>query len=231
MSGDRTIPFRWILPIAELLICQALLWPSLRYIAYNVQMSWNSYRPQTGPRQAADSKPVFVMPSPLNLDAAIERRVHIIERMEPVPAALNIPAGLIQLPYVILNPEKTEWVPRGMDFMIWRSLSWPIIGIVFWWIAGRGVEALVAACHRVVRPRIGWPETILGIIFFVGGTAIAAGVLGGPSGPGDNGRMVFFGIGLALWAILGAITVTARILQWRIRQQSRDASGAALRPS
>jgi hypothetical protein len=34
-----------------------------------------------------------------------------LERRKWLPIALNLPCGLVQLPYVILNPAKQEWIP------------------------------------------------------------------------------------------------------------------------
>jgi hypothetical protein len=58
------------------------------------------------------------------------------------PMALNLPVGIVQLPYVILNPAKQEWFPARMDFRVWRAISWPIFGLLFWWVAGRSTDAL-----------------------------------------------------------------------------------------
>ena len=66
-----------------------------------------------------------------------------------VPVALNLPVLLVQLPYyVVLNPEKREWVPKGMSFEVWRALSCPFAGMLFWWFAGRGIEACVQHFNR-----------------------------------------------------------------------------------
>jgi len=31
----------------------------------------------------------------------------------------------------------------------WRDLSWPIVGIFFWWLAGRSIEALLFSRHKI----------------------------------------------------------------------------------
>jgi hypothetical protein len=38
-----------------------------------------------------------------------------------------LPCGLVQLPYVILNPAKQEWIPRDIDLQTWRVISWPLV--------------------------------------------------------------------------------------------------------
>ena len=110
-----------------------------------------------------------------------ERRVAALARQwevrNKVPMALNLPVFFLQLPYVILNPEKREWIPEGMSFDVWRALSWPFVGMVFWWFAGRGIEALCAALQSMVRPRIGWVETLFAGILVVIGIVALVGML------------------------------------------------------
>jgi len=63
---------------------------------------------------------------------------------------------------VILNPSKEEWVPLGMDVITWRAISWPLLGILFWWSAGRGIEALIATRRGLVQPEISWVKAAIG---------------------------------------------------------------------
>jgi hypothetical protein len=69
---------------------------------------------------------------------------------------LNLPVGIVQLPYVLAHPTPggKQWVPRGMMFTTWRALSWPIFGVFFWWFAGRGMDAFRAARKSILLPRI-----------------------------------------------------------------------------
>ena len=53
------------------------------------------------------------------------------------PAALNIPAGFIGL-------GRTNLVPGGVQRELWLSVTWPLAGLIFWWIAGRAIDALRA---------------------------------------------------------------------------------------
>jgi len=119
-----------------------------------------------------------------------------------------MPAGLVQLPYVISNRAKTEWVPNGMDVKRWRAITWPFVGLIFWWIAGRSVEALLAARRTIVRPSISWIETGIGVYLLLWGIIILVAPLCSGSG--------------AMWAVLGAAIVIARIAQRKIRFRLRD---------
>ena len=51
------------------------------------------------------------------------------------------------------------------------------MGMVFWWFAGRGIEALCAALQSMVRPRIGWVETLFAGILVVIGIVALVGML------------------------------------------------------
>ena len=131
-----------------------------------------------------------------------------------VPPALNIPVLFAQLPYIIANPDKTEWIPGDMPFEMWRAVSWPFVGSVFWWLAGRGVEGLSAALRRrIVDPKIGWIEVTVSLaVFALGGIAF----LGLISEVHADQLTIALAMGSGLWMMLGAVTVAAKVLQWRL---------------
>jgi len=140
-----------------------------------------------------------------------------------IVAAINLPAGIIQLPYVVLSADKREWMPPGMDFRVWRAVTWPVLGMVFWWIAGRGADALRAAQREILAPRIGWPETIVGLLLAAGGGVFVIAFVF-TAGPDRNDReLQVVAAAACMWAVLGSLTVAARILQWRMRKASRTA--------
>jgi len=125
---------------------------------------------------------------------------------------------LVQLPYVILNPTKQEWIPRGMNFRTWRAISWPLLGILFWWIAGRGMEALIAARRCLIRPRITWIETIAGATLCAF-CAVAAVCMPLFSGRDENFPMKLFIAAFVMWSVLGGVVVAGRVVQWRLRKR------------
>jgi hypothetical protein len=130
-------------------------------------------------------------------------------------AALNIPAEAIQLPYAVFTPSKQEWVPQGVDFRVWRVVTWPLLCIPFWWLAGRAIDALVAVKSVRFAPRIGWPETIIGFILMAAfGTAFCGLVFGLPK-EDRTFELTRFVAGCGLWVLLGALSVIARFRQWR----------------
>lgn len=109
-------------------------------------------------------------------------------------------------------------------FQSWRAVSWPILCIPFWWLAGLSIEALSAARHDLLQPRIGWAGTCVAVLVFVSGAGIAIGTLVDTS-THDDWTMILFGTGGALWAALGGLTIAARVVQWWIRRRLRRAGG------
>src|SRR5882672_606561 len=138
-------PFRWVLPFGQLLLCTVLLWQARAFIAWEFGIRL----PMLGS--------IGFIQSETALNAV---------------AALNLPAGLIQLPYAILSQGHTNWIPAGVDFKVWRAVTWPFIGLAFWWFPGRGIEALSAVKYGQLTPRIGWTETIVGFLVMAAGTTL-----------------------------------------------------------
>jgi hypothetical protein len=216
LRDRRILAFRWLLPSAQLLFCAVILWPLLPVLRQRVKDSFHAYGGKRNPPlEVPESQGLIVPVSPpgqLNFET-FER----LERREWIPQALNLPCSLVQLPYIVLNPAKHEWLPRGMDFETWRVITWPLVGILFWWIGGRGVDALIAARGRVIRPRITWSETIAGAALCAF-CAVAAICMPLFSGPDEDFPMRLFVAAFAMWSVLGGIVVIARVAQWRLRK-------------
>jgi len=159
--------------------------------------------------------------------ALLRRQFWPVSRIQLLlPPALNLPVMFAQLPYVIANPDKTEWLPNGIPLEVWRATSWPFAGLLFWWLAGRGMEALDAALHRrKVSLNIRWVEALVGLFEFVsGGLTVAVSI----SDTRQSLLMMTLGAGGGLWMILGAVVVVAKFLQWRLRREQRRASAQTI---
>jgi hypothetical protein len=197
------IRFAWLLPSAQLLVCAALLWPIRLTIVHELYISLPPIIEQT---MVADClrwspKQDFFLSSVV---------------------ALNIPAGLIQLPYSMNSPTKLEWSPNGMNDLIWRAISWPFLCLPFWWIAGRAIDALTAEKYRFVKPRIGLMETAIGSIWAAFGALIFAGflVMAAIKKDPDSTRIAAAG---GLWTLLGALSLIARFRQKRLHERQNAA--------
>jgi hypothetical protein len=193
------IRFAWLLPAAQLLLCAALLWPIRLTIVHALHIPLPSIieRTMVADCQRWSPKQDFFLSSVV---------------------ALNIPAGLIQLPYSMNSPTKREWSPKGMNDLVWRAVTWPFLCIPFWWLTGRAIDALTAVKRRLVRPRIGLMEMAIGSIWVAVGALLFVSflVMAGINKDPDLTRIAAAG---GLWALLGGLSVLARFRQSRLRKK------------
>jgi hypothetical protein len=225
----RGLAYRWILPLAQLLVCAVVLWPIRSEFVFEIRAAIRAY----SPARTSEHNPRYVLPYAFDLDLddpQVQRSIKNAERRLWTPSVLNLPVMMVDLPYVILNPAKTEWVPKGMDFKRWRAISWPFVGLISWWVAGRGVEALLSARRSAIHPLIGWVETAIGILVLAIGLFGFIGSLVERSLDGDSPWVLFTAAG-AIWALLGGSTIAARIAQRRIRLRLRGAEAPQELPS
>jgi hypothetical protein len=204
----RSTKFALVLPVGELLLCAALLWPIRLLVLHALHIPIPPIVERT---MLADC----VRWSPKRgffLDSII---------------MLNIPAGLIQLPYAIKNPTKQEWMPEGIDGGIWRAITWPFLCIPFWWIAGRAVDALKALSQRLLSPRISLMETVIGSFWLASGMLLFISflIMAGVKKDANLTRIAAAG---GLWICLGALPVVARVSQRRLFEKQNTGAKVGL---
>jgi hypothetical protein len=163
------------------------------------------------------AEPVYRLHATLELEAPQtpqrERAAELAQLRVSTPALLNLPCGFLGL-------ATHASVPDGMLPDFWRSISWPFVGIIFWWMIGRSLDALVGARRRVLLPAITWIEVALGLLVVVFSGAICIGFLSDASF-----RDEFFypwrwaAVAYVLWIVLGAMILAARLVQWRIKRR------------
>jgi hypothetical protein len=215
--APRVPRLRWLLPITQLFLCAVILWPLRPMLAAQIRASLRSYG--IG-KDTAVYDPVVQGSHPLDLSSPVlQRRIKIAQTREWTVAALNMPGALPDLAHAILSPAHSEWTPRGMLMWTWRDLSWPIICIFFWWLAGRSIEALLSASNRVLLPKIRWWEIVVSLPVLAFGAICAVGVSIDQSShtelPFWKLLLVFGG----LWFILGLFTPAAFVVQWHLRKR------------
>ncbi|HTU35174.1 MAG TPA: hypothetical protein VMF66_15330 [Candidatus Acidoferrum sp.] len=206
MNQTKSFPFRWVLPGAQLLICIALLWPWRGAYLLAFQAEGHALWP------TRINQPGFYLRTvPAGKGENTDSTIWVDFRLN-APALLNMPAGFVG--FVRVHP-------AAVPPIAWRALSWPIIGIVFWWMAGRAIEALLASRSGGLSPPIRWPEVILAGWVAALGIALCVSLLVSPDFRPD---FIFPWRGAALasggWAVLSALTLIARIAQWRIRRRA-----------
>ncbi len=202
--------FRWALPVAQLVLCGVLLWPWRHVYIFQLHSALHSRQPE---------KELILVPiisGPLDLATPRDRRARELAELSlAAPAIVNLPSAFVGLAL-------PGSVPSGMYPEYWRSISWPIVGIIFWWIAGRGIDALLASRSRNLFPKITIAETIVALLLTGSVGLLFAGFIIDPSIRAEFILPWRLGIvSCVLWIFLGAATVVARVVQWRLRRQLR----------
>jgi hypothetical protein len=213
--------FRAVLPAAQFLLCLLAVFPFRGVVISDIRASFRAYFTKSNPSLPTDR--TVTLPTPDSGIAMTSSRTKFMNFLLWTPEALNLPVMMLELPEAISSPDKNNWIPEGFSFHTWRQLRWPILGILFWWIAGRAIDAIFAARRSEIRPRISWIETgfalitaIFSVLFF-----IAIYIEGKPSDP----EPVFLLLTCsAMWILLGLSTIVARIFQMRLRRRMKSTS-------
>jgi len=179
---------------------------------------------QQGKTQLAEPQRVIVLPeiNPETLRGLGAAEETAMRRMR-VPVILNFPVAIAQVPYMLVT--RRELLPQGMLIQEWRALSWPFAGLLFWWLAGRGIEALSASFRSTLQPRLSWAEVIWAIVLLVVGIVTLIGIA--TTTPDDRHDKDFMALmyGGLLWGVLAGLTLTARFRQSRIYKRKAAESG------
>ena len=184
-----------------------------------IKMSLGAYGVVHVSPERATGAPQRVIPFDFSAPE-VQRRIKRAEAREWLVATLNLPGSLPDLAYAMISSAHEEWIPTGMSMWVWRDISWPIVGMFFWWLAGRSIEALLSARHEILQPRIRWWEVLISIPVLAYG-----GIWPVMMSVDRSSRAEFFWWPLlvvfgSLWLGLGACTVAASIVQWRLRRRA-----------
>lgn len=149
------------------------------------------------------------------LSPSEQRALRIVEMRTSVPALLNFPCAFLGLRANVV-------VPRAMLPEFWRAISWPLVGVVFWWIAGRGVEALAASRRHVSVPAVTWVEVIIASLVIAFASMVCVAFFLDPSTRDEFIYAWRWALAAnVLWIFLGSATILGRVAQWRIKRSSK----------
>jgi len=137
---------------------------------------------------------------------------------------LNFPGVTFELPSIVFTSTGEMWIPERVERQLWPAVTWPVLALPFWWMAGRGLEALLSAKKRLIAPRLRWFETLVSFLLLAMGSTLVIGCLFF-AGPDAGDSMIrIMGASGGVWSVLGSITVLAKYLQWKIRRSHSLAS-------
>lgn len=201
IGARRSFRFSLALPLGQLLLCAILLCPIRMWIFVELGVPERLLGFVTLPHEHMHGGGLRYWSSISGLEIA---------------AMLNLPAGMVQLPYDIYSPSHNDFHPPGVDLKVWRAVTWPILGTFFWWVAGRGADALAASRRRTLTPKIKWAEAILGLVLSVLSITGTIGVVFFSGADRHDPLLPLFAFAGVMWTILGALPFIARIVQWRL---------------
>jgi hypothetical protein len=215
MNTNLQIRFRWILPLAQLLVCLVLLWPLRGFIALQIQGVAHAIWPARVQEPVYFSRPtsITVPPQPTPGVQDHDRSRSLVELRVQIPALLNFPCAFLGL---------LRTGPVAMFRELLKAITFPIVGIFFWWLVGRSAEALAAARRRALSPVITWAEILVGSLLILGDGGMLVGMVVDPSFREDlvfPWRLATLAAGL--WVLLGALIIMARTAQWRLRRGAK----------
>jgi hypothetical protein len=200
--------FAWVLPLGALLLSALLLWPARLLILWELGIHLPPWLEQI--------MRISIGSWPGSLDFS----------RSAVPA-LNLPALLAQLPFVIFSASHTTPHPAGIETRLWNAVTSPLFCVPFWWASGRAMDALINLKKIQLTPRIGWPQTVIGFLLMVMGTVGFIGVLIGilffstHDDKTNIPNLMRVVAGCGLWAMLGGLSVIARFRQRRLLKKQK----------
>lgn len=209
----RTVLFRLALPLGQLLLCAVLivivcgprsLMPvSSTGTIYVKAENGVTERVSDGPARPAET------PKPP------DRRTWTAGRVLASIWLLNAPGSILTMKLAAYGSTHHGFMARVFDGFASSQLSGSLVALPFWWIAGRGADALLAMRRNVVAPRIHLPETAIAFLLLAGGVLFC--ILEVVAFFSDRAAPMILAA-MALWTFLGGITVRARYKQRRIMQ-------------
>lgn len=208
---DR-VSFSLLLPIVDLALLVVLVFVPITMTALHL------YQASKGSAQVQIHSGSFDMTLPRDQIVPLAIRMVTVSRAH-LMIAINLPGVLFQALISLPTSHNSSWHPTALLLDTWRALVFPFFCLPFWWLVGRGLDAVI---HQ---ERLHWS-------FLLGGTALFALLLVAtfvfylPMPASDRADLVWLMQGLIGWTIAFAVLPTAWITQ-SIRYR-RDASAIGL---
>lgn len=218
----KWLRWAWVLPVAELLLAGAVAGvPAARILRMEFTISHQAKTVVT-----IEPRVVIEMLDKENMQQSMSHHLYAPDKFESI-SFLNLP-GIF--PALLIDrfskswPE--EWSPawsQVLGMWGWRSISWPLFCLPFWWLAGRGMDAFLASLGdtglRVVRWYEAWGMALFGTWILVVGTVLM--LMTTP----DDGfpEMRWLYLPGAMWFVFGLMPLLAWFRQRRAFQKPAEA--------
>ena len=219
-AGRLPLPFRKLLPLGQLLLCALVLLPFRGIILFELlHVRVYSFAPDSGTTIGPDGSIHLG-----NNNPAFDRWMNAQRTTFEAVSFVNLPGVVLDLPSAMFTTNGEVWTPKRVERMLWQAVTWPILALPFWWMAGRGLEALVSAKKRLIAPRLWWPETVVSCLLLAVGSTLVIGYLFFAGLDAGDPELRLMGAAGGVWSVLGSITVLAKYLQWKISRSHSLAS-------
>jgi hypothetical protein len=203
---ETRIMFSHLLPVVDLALLVVLVFVPITLMCIRL------YEASAGSNQVHVHTDQSDMSLPRDQIVPIAIRMVTVSKARTM-MAINLPGsliqGLISLPSRSSSP--SGWHPQALALETWQALVFPFFALPFWWLVGRGLDAIVS------KERLHWWLLLIGTL--LSGLCLAGHFHLDPNAPPpeqDGSYWIF--IGLTGWAIAFAILPIAWITQ-SIRQR------------
>lgn len=209
----RPFLFSLVLPLGQLLLCAVLIMivcgpGSLMPVSSTGTIYVEAKNSVT---EHASDGPVRPSETPTPPNRRIWTAGHVLASIW----LLNVPGSMVSMKLAAYGSTHQGFMARVLDGFASSQLSGSLVALPFWWIAGRGADALLAMRRNVIAPRIHLPETAIAFLLLAGGVLFC--ILEVVAFFSDRAAPMILAA-MALWTFLGGITVRARYKQRRIMQ-------------
>lgn len=134
--------------------------------------------------------------------------------------AINLPGVLIQALISLPTSRNLSWHPAALLLDTWRALVFPFFALPFWWLVGRGLDAIVT------KERLHWLLLLAGTVLFA--LCLSAVVAYSfPMSARDREELIWSMKGFTGWTIAFAVLPIAWIMQWLRQRRNPPASAEA----
>ena len=212
----RPFPLRLVLPLGQLVLCAVLI---VIFCGTESLMPASTGTIYVGTKGVFTGRPVSGSDSFPTTHTQQPPAPHITAKGRILASIvlLNVPGDILQMKLMTYGRTHDGWLARAVDTFTSSLLSGSVLALPFWWIVGRGADALIALKRKAIQPRIRFAEAAISFLLLMGGALSSVfGIYAALSG--DGSWMV--AAAMLLWTLLGGVVVRA----WQMQRRNQLAA-------